>query len=303
MEIRIIGSLILDVIQLCNLNCDMCLRGENTGKRITRKVVEKIFDEIKYVNEIVFSGGEVTLAYNEIKMILDVIKEKKVIVETYQIVVNGTIYNKKLFDLLKDNFKSGTIGISCDYYHDKSIKEKYPDKLDKIMENTIKITKERDFKHFIELPPILLNQGNAVNLDVPKEEPNIIGFVSTIRKKKYLCVGPEITIDVDGNLTGGNNTYEINDNNHFGNIFNTPLSKLIIENSIRRMFFNKNDFINYIEKLEDKYFYIKGSKGYVIRNKKIKREKRKVINIEKLNNSINDNSKRLILEYQSDKKS
>lgn len=152
MAIFVAGYLTLDVIQLCNLNCDMCLRGENTGKRISREVVEKIFDEVKYAKCIVFTGGEVTLAYNEIKMICDVIEEKKVTIDEYQIVVNGTIYNKKLFDLLRSKFKKGSIAISCDRYHDKSIIEKYPDKLEKIMQNYENIMDEMDFVGLQGLP-------------------------------------------------------------------------------------------------------------------------------------------------------
>jgi len=235
MKAYVLGYLVLDVIQDCNLHCDMCLRGESTGKRITRDVVEKIFDSIKYVKTIVFSGGEVTLAYNEIKMILEVIKEKRVVVENYQIVVNGTIYNKKLFDLLREEFKIGNISISCDYYHDKSILEKYGDKLDIIMKNYSQIMKEEHFVGLYHLPPVLLNSGRAKNLDVTKEELVTIGFASMVYKDRLL-VGPEISIDVDGNLVNGSNSYEITNDNCLGNIFETDLIELIKDKSIRTKF-------------------------------------------------------------------
>ena len=70
MNIIICGYLVIDVIQQCNLSCDHCVRGENTGKRITKEVAEKIFENIKSVDCICFTGGEISLAYNEIKMIM-----------------------------------------------------------------------------------------------------------------------------------------------------------------------------------------------------------------------------------------
>lgn len=302
MNIFITDFLTIEVIQQCNLNCDMCLRGESTGKRITREVVEKIFDEVKYVRCIVFTGGEVTLAYNEIKMIIDVIKEKNVTIDEYQIVVNGTIYNKKLFDLLKNSFKKGTIAISCDYYHDKSIKENYKDKIETVMKNYKKITEEEQFIGLYHLPYILFNSGRAKNLtDVIKEEPSIIGFASMIKNNKYLYVGPEICIDVNGNLVSGNNTYEITNDNHFGNIFDTSLSELIRKNSVRNYFLSKTHFIIVKNILENNYFFGKlNRRGYSIKNKKlVKNVKRKIIYPENINQEVNDDSKRLIYKYKN----
>ena len=51
----------------------------STGKKITKQVAEKILENVKYANSIIFSGGEVALAYDEIKMIIDIIKEKPVV--------------------------------------------------------------------------------------------------------------------------------------------------------------------------------------------------------------------------------
>lgn len=300
MNIAVFGYLSIEVIEKCNLNCDMCMRGESTGKRITRDVVEKIFDEVKYVETIVFTGGEVTLAYNEIKMILDVIKEKNVKVDSYQIIVNGTIYNKKLFDLLKNEFDKGAISISCDYYHDKSILEKYPNKLDLIMNNYQKIMNERDFIGFNYLPRTIINCGNAENItEIDKEEPSLIGFVTLKKNKNILYVGPDIAVNVDGYFVAGNNTYEINDNNNFGNILDTNFSELLLKKSIKNLFFSRKKFINYLNKLNNEYFYKENNKGYIVENKKIINRKRKVIKTENYNEELHDNSKRLIHKYQN----
>ena len=57
-----------------------------------------------------------------------------------------------MFDLLRSKFKKGSIAISCDRYHDKSIIEKYPDKLEKIMQNYENIMDEMDFVGLQGLP-------------------------------------------------------------------------------------------------------------------------------------------------------
>lgn len=168
------------------------------------------------------------------------------------------------------------------------------------MQNYENIMDEMDFVGLQGLPPVLINSGKAKTLEnVAKEEYSIIGFAS-MKKDKYLYVGPEISIDVDGNLTGGSNTYEITNDNHFGNIFETPLSELILKNSVRKTFFNEKQYIEFINRLENNYFYELNSKGYKIKNRKLKKcVKRKVINANKIQTDSKTN--RLIYKYQMNK--
>lgn len=305
MYVLVHGYLVLDVIQQCNLNCDHCVRGENTGKRITRKVAEKIFDKVKAADCICFTGGEISLAYNEIKMVIDVMKEKNVKIKEYQIILNGTIYNKKLIDLLNNNFETGNIYISCDYFHDKSILEKYSDKLPQIMKNYENIMNEPNFKGLNYIPVTILNDGRAKNVTImPKEEPHTIGFATLLRKRKFLYVGPEISFDVDGNLLSGSTTYEINENNHYGNIFEEPLEKLLIKNSIKSKYLTDNGFVNTVNKLENNYFNggFENQKVYVIKKRKVKKVKNTIIyNQNQIDTDIYDPEKRLIHKFQSNK--
>lgn len=283
--IYICGYLSIEVIQACTLNCEHCMKGTSTGKKITKEVLEKIFDKIKYVNTLCLTGGDITLALNEIELILQVIKEKKTIVDNYQIVINGVNYNQKLFKILKDNFESGEIYISSDYFHDKSILEKYGNNLDVIYKNWISIINEEHFKGFKHLPKKLFDCGNAKNINsYPKVKTNSMGHYTYSRIRNInnidlneLMVGPTVSFDVSGNLTNGNCTYKINNYNYLGNIFDDDIFKLFIDKSISTSFKNQKEFLDVITKRIADYSNDPNAENYVIRNKKYTFEERKIV--------------------------
>lgn len=308
MNINITGTLEVQVTQQCNLNCNHCLMGKSRNNKITREVAEKIFENIKYVNDISFTGGEVSLAYDEIKMIIDIIKEKNIEVNQYSIIVNGTIYNERLLKLLKYTFKKGSIRVSVDYFHDKSIKEKYGNNLKRILLNYKRYLNHPHFEGIALLPKYILDSGNAKKLkDVIKVDEFAIGFASyQYNDNKELDVGPFVLFDVFGNLVSGGESYEINDNNHYGNIFNDDLSEMILNNSIYKCQ-NKKEFIKCYDRIILDYYYkdkIDGEwnqgyikNNYVIRNKRIVKKNMKITNYIRNMKYYND-EKRLIFKVR-----
>ena len=78
------------------------------------------------------------------------------------------------------------------------------------------------------------------------------------------------------------------------------ISELILKNSVRKIFFSEKQYIEFINKLENKHFYEINSRGYKIKNKKLKRHvKRKVINAKKIQSDSKIN--KLIYKYQMGK--
>ena len=112
----------IELTQRCNLNCRHCFRGEARNKDISREIIEKVFDEVKYVGTLDLSGGEVFLAYEHLKMLLEIAKEKEVKIESCSMLINGTIYDERIYKLLDEFFgEDYQVGISSDDFHDKSI--------------------------------------------------------------------------------------------------------------------------------------------------------------------------------------
>ena len=116
----------IELTQRCNLDCSHCFRGESRNVNISREILEKIFDEIKYVETLDLSGGEVFLAYEQLKMLLEIAREKKARIEFCSMLTNGTVYDSRIYDLLDEYFgENYQVGISSDDFHDKSIRRIY----------------------------------------------------------------------------------------------------------------------------------------------------------------------------------
>ena len=168
----------------------------------------------------------------------------------------------------------------------KSIREKCDIK--KVLKNYRKIIFERDFDSIGHLPNYLYNCGNAVNLeDIVKTNTPTFGFITIpfrINKERYLRVGPTLSFDVFGNITGSVGTYQVNDNNHYGNIFDDDLRSLLITNSIYVL----KDFRRYREELDKRIseYYnddlLEKEFEYFIDNKKLVKKK-----VEKIENEVN----------------
>lgn len=94
----------------CNLNCKYCSANANKNKNtITSKMINKVikkYIEGKNLNElkISFTGGEPTLAINQIEYILKKLLKYNV-KKNYVINTNGIVSKKNLDFLIKNNFK------------------------------------------------------------------------------------------------------------------------------------------------------------------------------------------------------
>ena len=62
----------IELTQRCNLDCKHCFRGEMHNINISREILEKVFDEVKYIHVLDLSGGEVFLGYEQLKMLLEI---------------------------------------------------------------------------------------------------------------------------------------------------------------------------------------------------------------------------------------
>lgn len=249
----------IELTQKCNLNCSHCFRGEMKNTNITKEILEKIFDEIKYVNVLDLSGGEVFLGYEQLKMLLEIAKEKGTTIDYCSMLTNGTIYDQRIYDLLDEYFGDNyQVAISNDDFHDKSIQRIYSHNLDSsknpfLYPRNINDIKENMLLHldnphnigFQRVSRHLINNGRAKFLDTPKKEFEAIGYYYSYFKDDVLLVGPIIFIGADGYISDINSDIEKRNIQSIGNILNTTLSDSIIKGGIKTTFDDENIFAKF----------------------------------------------------------
>ena len=96
-----INNLVIEVTRFCNMNCRHCLRGERQRKKFNTNMLNNIFEDIEYVGSITFTGGEPLTQINVIVEIFDYIEQHHIRLGSFYIVSNGTIYSKKLMNVLR----------------------------------------------------------------------------------------------------------------------------------------------------------------------------------------------------------
>lgn len=245
-----VQNLCLVIGEDCNLNCLHCLRGEKTKKVMSDQVIEETFNQIKLVHNLNICGGEPTLLIERLQKVIEVIVQKRIIVENISVTINGTIYSKKLINLAKyfvrhsnhrglkrNNFK---IYISLDKYHYFEVQrlglyKQYCTNLDKY-------EKSRFFGGYRALDYNLYNEGNARYLNEPKEEfiPHLpiityAGFKGVEDKENGVCnIGPLVTISTEGIVTEDNVPFENQETIYnYGSIFKDRIDNILIRNGAK----------------------------------------------------------------------
>lgn len=118
-----IDQITLCVSNDCNLRCKYCYaQGGNYGEQRTfmqestaRQFVAFCIREFKKVNRILFFGGEPFLNWRVIKTVCELFK--KVCAKShfplpiFTVITNGTVYNKEIFDIIRQHISLVTISI------------------------------------------------------------------------------------------------------------------------------------------------------------------------------------------------
>lgn len=260
-----VGNLSLIVTEKCNLNCAHCLRGEARNNEITNEVIDTTLSQIKFINTLTISGGEVTLALDKIIEIINVIIKNEIIVRNIAFVTNGVVYNKEFIQILNwidSKLKKPKFGntytalyVSHDKYHIEDVVSK-----NLFLEYMVNINSYEADKHFVNYnsPNNLLREGKAESFDKSLTIPFIPTklFMSyLVAYKKFLkthlaldleygnCFINEIAISTGGLITDSNASFE-----HMETIYNYGS---VFENSIEDICLSRKPKIIGPEKLSD----------------------------------------------------
>ena len=248
----------IELTENCNLDCSHCFRGENENKSITREIIEKIFDEVKYVYILDLSGGEVFLGYNELKMLLEIAKEKGTIIENCSMFTNGTIYDERIYNLLDNYFGNNyQVAISDDDFHEKSIIRIYgqnEESLEKVNNNMSKHLENPHNLGFIGGSRHLIDTGRAVFLDTPKKQFEALGYYYDVYSDKCFA-GPMIFIDANGYISDINSEISKRKEESIGNILENTIYNSLVNGGIK---IKTKEPFEFFSKREDDFYTHKG---------------------------------------------
>lgn len=235
----------IELTRRCNEQCKHCLRGDAIDSDLSNEVIDALFDnnDIRLIENLYLSGGEPTMNSKALSYLVDKIIEKKVVVGTYRVIINGTYYDPEFGNAIKrlheyidkvgwnrecnvmyaNSF--GRIGISQDQYHKKARQEV----LDKLKELPSKIVILDDNYN----PSKLLPYGRALDNDLSSIEPDISKLTNIedsyiVNKygregiqiiKQYICSNGNVCLDP-------NYPFEVLDEYRIGNVLESTILEM-----------------------------------------------------------------------------
>lgn len=210
-----LSTVVFEVTRRCNMNCEHCLRGKAENMDLDTKYIDKFLENVDYIQNITFSGGEPSLNVAAINYTLQKCKELGIAVGGFYIVTNAKENTEELaiaalrwYGYCEDFEKEYTCGItvSRDMFHD----DVNMDNIDVLRGlSFFRDDKTTDFNQVY-----LINEGRAEELsgfkkrDVSDEEEELIcdinGEDGDVESLLYLCANGEIRNNCN---TAFNNPY------------------------------------------------------------------------------------------------
>lgn len=274
-------TLSLEVTEDCNLFCRHCLCGEKRKVNMSDEVIRAIFSRVSSVEELLLTGGEVFLAYETVKRILEIAKEMNVEILSGSIITNACIYDERIYKLFDEYFGDNyAIYISNDVFHDNSIRKIYtkrepsengslvPHSLEDVLNNTMMHMHNSHFMGYKLLGNKLIDVGRARNLSGDKHPFEVCGYFYDYYKD-YLLVGPIVFISSEGYITDGNDEISHYKCGSLGNVLEDNWEQAIINGGIHIPSNTPDEFLNFLDRREEEYQKLKGV-NYIIEDKKMK---------------------------------
>lgn len=229
-----VKKLYLELTRMCTIECEHCLRGERKEEYMSEETINNIFKDINEVEFLLLTGGEPLLALNQIKKILEVIKEKEIKINCVLLVTNCTVLNEGIMKTLSElsTLTDFELRLSYDMFHYMELNRL--NLLETRQENA-EVFKDKfkaeDYSDYQNAPQVQrqliypigrashlsserLNEINKMghtnyainNRDLQDNSPSNIFYMESTD-----TLGGIINIDVNGNVTSSVTTFEKED--------------------------------------------------------------------------------------------
>lgn len=229
-----IENLHLSLTRNCTLECEHCLRGNRQHVSMDPLILDKIFQDILEVENLLITGGEPLIAIQSLEKLAEIIRNKMVKINNIFIITNGTVLSERIIKVLTDlNIYSHLeLKVSSDIFHQIELTNKnlleLRDKNYKTLCETFDYVEEYGKEEHSNTKRLLTNKGRAQNITYERLEQ-----INSMSKQIYIIddtlykVFPKtselinnkiigyITVDVYGNIVHYGLSFEEEDKDSY----------------------------------------------------------------------------------------
>ena len=226
----------------CNLECAHCFRGDAQKEDMVETVPETALSAFSTVGSIDVTGGEPLIVTRSLEQLHNAIRDTKTKFNKLNIITNGTVYNKKAFEILESiggMAQSGggvSVGISDNIWTDEAIKK-------------IGYTKEQIIENMNKLkqafPSFDVHRHDRVRVPVygGRAKGKMNGGIEFRGRETGISFSDGLTengdflldnlyLDTRGNVVQRYLDYNDSDKENYGNILDTRLQDILIKHGV-----------------------------------------------------------------------
>lgn len=121
----------LELGRKCNLKCKHCMKGESQDVAMSDGVMDALLDNVYFIDEFNFGGGEPLLYVERMETLLRKCKEKGVKVNYITVISNCTIKSDEFVRVFNEwgeytTFRNNKLLVSNDIFHEEYVKTHLP---------------------------------------------------------------------------------------------------------------------------------------------------------------------------------
>ncbi|WP_165044932.1 radical SAM protein [Dysgonomonas sp. ZJ709] len=139
-----IPGLSIEITRKCNMKCSHCMRGSSRNVNIKPEYITNVLRHARRIRYLNITGGEPSMNVDAIKFILTQLKRRKITVDRFQIITNGseTAVSEEFIGICSKLYayqqekpdkdqNQAMLEMSNDKYHDEQLQTKAFEKLSK----------------------------------------------------------------------------------------------------------------------------------------------------------------------------
>lgn len=224
-----LDHLLLEVTRKCNMSCRHCMRGNAEDVSMDYAVIDRIFQETRYIGHLCLTGGEPSLAPDVIREILYMARRSDCQIGHFFCAVNAKVFISEfatalteLYSYCNDKNKCVLI-VSTDQFHESADPE--------ALKNYRELPYYRSLYEHREIAPyFILNEGRAKENGIGRSEIPIKGLLYNVSFSGFdLTCGDTVYINAKGDvLLNADLSYESQKEFRIGNLLEEDFSHILL---------------------------------------------------------------------------
>lgn len=222
--------LVIEITRQCNMKCMHCMRGEAEDETISLDILDRLFQQTRRIEHLTLTGGEPSLAAEQIKYILFYAKQWNCTIGYFFCATNAGSNSPEFISALNAlydycmNKKGCVLTVSTDQFHSKASEEALKKYRELPYYNPIN---ERDKLS----PNLILSEGRANKnglgrMDIPRQKKIYdydLGLDFRCNDTVYINALGDVLLDADL-------SYDRQNDYSLGNLLEEDLEILLIRN-------------------------------------------------------------------------